>query len=171
MSEQDQQEEAVLQFVEQFGLLLTESGMPRMAARVFAFVLADDAERYTARELASGLRVSPAAVSESVRYLVLLGLLGREREPGARSDAFRIYDDDVWYAIAMQRVETFERWVQFLSDGVELLDAARPGGRRVRETLEYYRFMRDEIPEMLRRWQQHRQAVFSDPPASEEQHG
>lgn len=171
MSEQDQQEEAVLQFVEQFGLLLTESGMPRMAARVFAFALADDAERYTARELASGLRVSPAAVSESVRYLVLLGLLGREREPGARSDTFRVYDDDVWYAIAMQRVETFERWVQFLSDGVELLDAARPGGRRVHETLEYYRFMRDEVPEMLRRWQQHRQAVFSDPPAGEEQHG
>jgi len=170
VSEQGQQEEAVLQFVEQFGLLLAESGMPRMAARVFAFVLADDAERYTARELARGLRVSPAAISESVRYLVLIGLLGREREPGARSDTFRVYDDDVWYAITMQRMETIGRWVHFLSDGVELLDAARPGGRRVRETLEYYRFMRDEIPEMLRRWQQHRQAVF-DSPAGEEQHG
>lgn len=162
---EDPQEEAVLRFVEQFGLLLSESGMPRMAARVFAFVLADDADRYTAQELAHGLRVSPAAISGAVRYLVLSGLLGREREPGARADTYRVYDDDVWYAIAMQRQHALHRWVRFLADGVEMLDEARPSGRRVRETLEYYRFLNAEVPEMMRRWHKHRQALFPDPPS------
>lgn len=158
----DQQEGAVLRFVEQFALLLTESGMPRMAARVFAFVLADDAERYTAQELAHGLQVSAAAISGAVRHLVRSGLLGREREPGARHDTYRVYDDDVWFAITMQRQQTLDRSVDFLADGVELLDHARPGGRRVRETLEYFRFMRAELPKTMQRWQEHRRELFPD---------
>ncbi|WP_232331731.1 GbsR/MarR family transcriptional regulator [Nocardia puris] len=160
----DQQEEAVLRFVEQFALLLTESGMPRMSARVFAYVLADDADRYTAQELATGLRVSAAAISGAVRHLVQIGLLGREREPGARTDTYRVYDDDVWYAITMHRQEALDRSIRFLSDGVELLDHARPGGQRVRETLEYYRFMRAEVPDAMRRWQRRRAELFTDTP-------
>lgn len=162
MDERDQQEQAVLRFVEQFALLLADSGTPRMAARVFAYVLADDAERYTAQELSVGLQVSPAAISGAVRYLVQAGLLGREREPGARADTYRVYDEDVWYAITAQRQEALDRALRFLGDGVELLDAARPGGRRVRETLEYYRFMRAELPEMMSRWQKHRRELFPD---------
>ncbi|RDI44414.1 GbsR/MarR family transcriptional regulator [Nocardia mexicana] len=158
----NQQEDAVLRFVEQFALLLTESGMPRMSARVFAFVLADDEERYTAGELAQGLRVSPAAISGAVRHLVRIGLLGREREPGARQDTYRVYDDDVWSAITMQRETALDRSVQFLNEGVELLDHARPGGRRVRETLEYYRFLRAELPQTMQRWQQRRRELFPD---------
>ncbi|HEU0285555.1 MAG TPA: helix-turn-helix domain-containing protein, partial [Nocardioidaceae bacterium] len=67
------QDEAVLRFVERFALILVESGMPRMPSRVFAYFLADEAERYTARELATGLRVSPAAISGAVRYLIQAG--------------------------------------------------------------------------------------------------
>ncbi|MFD6859236.1 GbsR/MarR family transcriptional regulator [Rhodococcus sp. NPDC060090] len=160
----DPHQEAVLRFVEQFALLLTDGGMPRMPARVFAFVLADDAERYTAKELADGLRVSPAAISGAVNYLVHTGLLGREREPGARKDSYRVYDDDVWSAISRQRQQVMERWVAFLAEGVELLDQAGPGARRVRETLEYYRFMCAEVPQVMQRWQEHRLELFAGAP-------
>jgi 8-oxo-dGTP diphosphatase len=36
-------EETVLRFVERFALVLSETGLPRMPARVFAYVLAHDA--------------------------------------------------------------------------------------------------------------------------------
>ncbi|MQA15229.1 MAG: MarR family transcriptional regulator [Pseudonocardiaceae bacterium] len=142
-------------------MILTQSGLPRMPARVFAYVLADDAERYTAGELAAGLRVSPAAISGAVRFLVQAGLLGKEREPGARADHYRVYDDDVWSAITKQQDPIFERYDDVLSEGVELLDQTRPGGRRVRETLEFYRFMHAEMPMMMERWRQHRDSLFS----------
>ena len=74
----------LLRFVERFALLLTSSGLPRMPARVFAYVIADDAERYTARELAEGLRVSPAAISGALKVLVGSGILARDRTPGGR---------------------------------------------------------------------------------------
>ncbi|GAA2585997.1 helix-turn-helix domain-containing protein [Actinomadura fulvescens] len=152
----DPYDEALLRFVERFAIVLGESGIPRMPARVFAFVLADDAETYTAAELAAGLRVSSAAISSAVRYLVQTGLLGRERRPGERVDHYRVYDDDVWSAILRQREPLLRRHEEFLTEGAEMLDPQRPGGQRVRETLEFYRFMRAESPRMIERWQEHR---------------
>lgn len=163
-TEQDEaaHEEAVLRFVEQFALILHDAGLPRMSARVFAFVLADDAESYTARELAEGLRVSPAAISGAVRQLVQSGLLAREREPGARVDHYRVYDDDVWSAIMTQRQPFIERMMDVLSDGLELVGTERPGGRRILETLEFYRFLTSHMTEALANWSEHRKRILAD---------
>jgi predicted transcriptional regulator len=150
---QDRADAALLSFVERFALVLSESGLPRMPARVFAYVLADDAERYTAGELAAGLRVSPAAISGAVRHLVKAGLLGRERDPGARSDVYRIYDDDVWSRIYAQQVDALARFEAAAADGVATLGRERPGGRRMAETQAFFAFLRAELPGMLARWQ------------------
>ena len=151
-------DERLLRFVERFALVFTESGVPRMPARVFAYVLADDADRYTAGELAAGLRVSPAAISGAVRYLVQVGLLGKEREPGTRSDVYRIYDDDVWSRIYAQQAHVLESYESAAADGVNALGLDRPGGRRLEETRAFFAFMGDELPRMLARWQQHRES-------------
>ncbi|SEF13182.1 GbsR/MarR family transcriptional regulator [Jiangella alba] len=151
----DDDQDALLRFVEQFALVLTESGLPRMPARVFAYVLAEDAERYTASELAEGLRVSPAAISGAVRALVQAGLLAREREPGSRADHYRIYDDDVWAHIIMQREPLLRRYIAVLSEGIDALGEGR-GARRITETIDYMQFMRAELPLMIERWQRHR---------------
>jgi DNA-binding transcriptional regulator GbsR (MarR family) len=153
-------EEAVLRFVEQFALVLVEAGIPRMPARVFAYVLAVDADRHTAAELAAGLRVSPAAISGAVRYLVQVGLLGKEREPGARSDHYRVYDQDIWSTIMRQQDPVLKRTEDVLARGLELLDETRPGGRRVRETLEFYRFIRSDLKALLDRWSEHRRELL-----------
>lgn len=161
-SDNTDQDEAVLRFVERFAMILVESGMHRMPARVFAYVLADDAERYTARDLSEGLRVSPAAISGSVRYLVQMGLLSKEREPGARSDHYRVHDEDIWYSITRQRLPLLQRYEDILTEGVAMLDQARPGGRRIRETLEYMRFMRVEMAEVAERWREHKHKLLDD---------
>ena len=67
--------------------------MARMPARVFAAILTADDGRCTAAELAGTLGVSPAAVSGAVRYLMQLGLVRRERDPGERRDHYRISSD------------------------------------------------------------------------------
>lgn len=146
----------LLRFVERFALVLAESGIPRMPARVFSYVLVDDAERYTAAELCEGLGVSPAAVSGATRYLTQVGLLAKEREPGTRSDVFRIFDDDLWGMIFRQRMPVLERYEQAAAEGVALLKPGSPGARRMRETQEFYAFLRAEEPRLLERWSEHR---------------
>jgi DNA-binding transcriptional regulator GbsR (MarR family) len=155
-TDDEEYNKAVLRFVERFALVLTEVGLHRMAARVFAYVLAEDAEVYTARDLAEGLRVSPAAVSGAVRLLVQGGLLAKERAPGARVDHYRVYDNDVWSAIFSQRITIIERYEEVLVDGVKSLGRDRPGGRRIEETLEFFRFVHQDQSRFLERWQEHR---------------
>ena len=72
----------VSQFVEKFAAVLTESGFPRMPARLFAALLASDSGTMTAPELAGLLRISPAAISGAVRYPTQVNLVSREHEPG-----------------------------------------------------------------------------------------
>ena len=152
--------EALLRFVERFALTLAQLGLPRMPARVFAYVLADEADRYTAAELARGLRVSPAAISGAVRTLVQSGLLGKEREPGARVDTYRVYDDDIWGTITLQREPLIEPFERLAAEGAELLGPL--GSRRMRETKEFYAFWRRKLPENLKEWREHRRALFGE---------
>lgn len=161
----DAYDDTLLRFVERFALVLAESGIPRMPARVFAYVLADDADRYTAGQLAEGLQVSSAAISGAVRYLVRTGLIAREREPGARADTYRIYDDDVWSAIMLQREPAIRRWQEGLAEGIDVLGLDRRGGRRLRETLHFFTFVLEDLPRQLERWQEYRDkmAELSDP--------
>lgn len=151
--------EELLRFVERFAMVLAESGIPRMPARVFAYVLAEDAERYTAAELASGLRVSLAAISGAVRYLLQIGLLAKAREPGSRSDHYRIFDDDVWGTIAGQRLPLLQVYEDAAAEGVKLLKPGSAGARRMRETREFYAFLRAEQPKLIDRWREYRRIL------------
>lgn len=149
-------QDRLLRYVETLALVFSESGIPRMPARVFAFVLADDAEEYTAGELCTALGVSPAAISGAVRYLVRAGLLGKERSPGARSDVYRIDDDDVWSRIYAQQIPTLDRYEAAAAQGAETLGLDRPGGRRLEETRTFFAFLRADLPQVVARWQEHR---------------
>ncbi|MEV4420543.1 MarR family transcriptional regulator [Patulibacter sp. NPDC049589] len=140
-----------LRFVERFALVLTEAGWPRMAARVFAYVLARDAGNATATELASGLGVSPAAVSGAVRYLVQVQLFVREREPGARTDSYALRDD-LWYENVLRRSDTLTAFTAVLADGTKALEPGSPAARRLGESHDFFVFLGSELPTLMERW-------------------
>ncbi len=152
---------ALSEAVERLALMLSENGLPRMTARVFAHALIDGSDRYTSADLASGLQVSQAAISGAVRHLVQLGFLDKVREPGSRSDQYRLYDDDVWSAISLQGVPVLARWEEAV---LEIIDQVPPGPghRRLNETQAYLAFMREEFPQLIDRWKDHRAQLHLD---------
>ncbi|RCW46668.1 MarR family protein [Halopolyspora algeriensis] len=150
-------EDAVARFVERFALELADGGVPRMAARVFTYLLVSDDGKRTAGELAESLQVSPAAISGAVRYLTQVGLVTREREPGQRRDRYRVHDD-TWYESFAQRDEQLGRWERTIHDGVRALGADSPAGRRIAETGEFFGFLRRELPVLMEKWRQRRAA-------------
>lgn len=159
LSRMDQDHEALLRAVEQIGSMLTEFGMPRMAARVFAYALAEDSDRYTAAELADGLRISPAAVSGAVRYLTSTRLMFKERVPGSRADLYRIQDKDVWAGVYSARLPLLEAWERTILDAADTVGRETRGGQRLVESGEFFAFMRRETAGMIERWEQHRSAL------------
>jgi predicted transcriptional regulator len=155
--------EAVRRFIERFALLLTEAGMARMPARAFAALLAEDSGRLTAAELAERLAVSPAAISGAVRYLTQVGMVVRDREPGARRDHYRLHDD-VWTGMYLSRLGALKRWEEAMAEGVEALGTDGPAGRRVQETREFFAFLQDELPAVVEHWRRRRAAATAPPP-------
>ncbi|WP_231591331.1 GbsR/MarR family transcriptional regulator [Saccharothrix sp. ST-888] len=144
-------EQAVGTFIERFASVLADAGFSRMPARIFTALLATDSGRLTAAELAELLQVSPAAVSGGVRYLIQLNLVSRERDPGSRRDRYRVHDD-VWYEAAVRRDQMLVRWESSLREGITALGADSPAGARMAESLEFFEFMRGELPALLARW-------------------
>jgi predicted transcriptional regulator len=151
----------VERFVERFASVLADGGVPRMAARVFAALLASDSGRLTAAELAETLHVSPAAVSGAVRYLVQVSLIGRERERGSRRDVYRIHDD-LWYEAIVDRQPLLTRWERALGEGVSALGADTPAGHRLAESAGFFAFLQRELPALLERWRLSRAASAGD---------
>jgi DNA-binding transcriptional regulator GbsR (MarR family) len=147
----------VRRFVERFALLLVEGGLPRMPARAFACILAEDSGQLTAAELAERLEVSPSAISGAVRYLTQVGTLVRGREPGARRDHFRLHDD-IWAEMYSSRLVVLRRWEQALAEGVELLGTDRPAGRRLDDSREFFAFAQEEVTGIVQRWRERRAA-------------
>ena len=149
MTERD--DEAVSKFVERFALVLADSGVPRMPARVFVALLASEEGQLTAGELAETLSVSPAAVSGAVRYLTQVHLVVREREPGSKRDHYRVRNNS-WYESAMNRERLLILWSEALLEGVAAVGAGSDAGARLRESVEFFEFLRVEIPLVLDRW-------------------
>ncbi|MFI2783729.1 GbsR/MarR family transcriptional regulator [Streptomyces sp. ALB3] len=147
--------EAVARFVERFAAEMTEAGMQRMAARVFASLLADDDGSMTSAELGEQLRISPAAVSGAVNYLTQVSMVGRERDPGSRRDRYRLHDE-IWYATFANRDQVLTRWERTLRDGARSLGEDTPAGARLVETADFFAFMQAELIGVLDRWRESR---------------
>jgi DNA-binding transcriptional regulator GbsR (MarR family) len=154
MDGRSRDEDAVARFVERFALTFSEAGVPRMPARVFSALLVADEGKRTAAELAETLKVSPAAVSNAVRYLTQVGLVAREREPGERRDHYRIHGGDTWYEVTIRRDAMLVRWQEDLREGIEAVGADTPAGKRLEETRRFYQFVHEETPRLLERWRE-----------------
>jgi DNA-binding transcriptional ArsR family regulator len=145
--------EDVSRFIERFAGVLIDGGVPRMPARVFGALLCADSGRMTAAELAETLRVSPAAVSGAVRYLVQVGLIERVREPGSRRDVYSL-GSDPWYEALYRREPVIGRWERARPDGVAAVGPDSPAGHRLQESAAFFAFLADELPGLLARWRE-----------------
>lgn len=149
---------AVYRFIERFSSVLGEAGFPRMPARVFVALLSSDSGLLTAAEIAQLLRASPAAVSGGVRYLIQVGLVSSEREPGSRRHRYRM-PADVWQELIGSRDRMFTRWNLVLQEGIEALGPGSPASGGLADTARYFEFLRAEAPRMLAKWREREAAA------------
>jgi predicted transcriptional regulator len=142
---------AVRAFIEHFTGHLTQSGFPRTPARIFVALLTSDSSTFTAAELGDLLHTSPASVSSGVRYLLHVGLVAAEGEPGSRRLHYRM-STRVWEDIVQLRDRQFADWAAELRQGVDVLGPATPAGARMGQTVRYFEFISQEIAGLLARW-------------------
>ena len=142
-------------YIERFATVLVAAGFPPMPARVFVALLITDSGRLTAAELAEALRISPAAVSGAVRYLVQLGLVHKERVPGSRRDYYRM-PGNMWDDMLRLRDQVMSRWTALVREGIDLVGPDTPAGARLAEQAAFLEFVSKELSGVLARWDQYR---------------
>jgi DNA-binding transcriptional regulator GbsR (MarR family) len=144
-------------FIEGFALQLNESGMQRMAARVFAVLLTAPGGGLTAREIAETLGVSAAAVSGATTYLTRSKMAERNRTPGERVDRYDVRGTTWAEAVAVETemLRTLSSW---LDKGASLVAGDREATQRLEDTRDFFDFVSVEMPKLVDRWQASRRS-------------
>jgi len=148
-------EDPLFDYIERFAAVLVAAGFPAMPARVFVALQVTDSGRLTAAELAGMLRISPAAVSGAVRYLIQVGLVHKERVPGSRRDYYRT-PGNMWDDLLRMRDQVMSRWTALAREGIDLVGPDTPAGERLTEQAAFLEFVTKELSEVLARWEQYR---------------
>lgn len=151
MQPPDEARRSLPEFIEQFAALLIVAGFPPMPARVFVALLVTDSGRLSAADLVDLLQISPAAVSGAVRYLTAVGLVHKERVPGSRREYYRM-PGDVWHQVMLLRNQVLTRWAALLKEGMDLVGADSPAGRRMASHAGFFEFLAQEMPALMARW-------------------
>jgi DNA-binding transcriptional regulator GbsR (MarR family) len=155
MEEHTAERKARLEYVEQFASILVTSGMQRMAARVFTYLLVDDGETYTAADIAEGLSISLAAVSGAVRELLAASLVIKTRRPSTRADVYRLNEEDIWGSIMLDRSGFLNRYQDTAVIGIDALPEG-PGRQRLVQTAAFMEFVKVEMRLMHEHWNERR---------------
>lgn len=79
-------------FIERMGLVWEQEGIPRIAGRIFGFLLLQDSA-CSLDDMAAALEVSKASISTDARRLEQLQLIQRVSRPGDRRDYYAIAPD------------------------------------------------------------------------------
>src|SRR5215469_13915479 len=143
---------AVRAFIERFTTQLCQAGFPRTPARIFVALLTSDVSRLSAAELGDLLQISAASVSGGVRYLLQVGLVTAEGEPGSRRLHYR-QSATVWQDMVRMRDQQFRTFAAELRQGAEVLGPASPAGARLAGTVRYFEFISREMVGLLARWE------------------
>jgi len=139
-------------FVERVAQRIYEQGMPRMAGRIWGYLLVCEPPQQTAAELASALRASRGSISGMARLLESGGLIERSTRAGERVERFSV-PDDFASLILRRRGSVIRQWRELVDEGLEVL-ADRPAQSRERlaDLRSVYVFMEQEFPAMLERY-------------------
>ncbi|NKY58584.1 helix-turn-helix domain-containing protein [Nocardia flavorosea] len=144
---------ATREYLDRLSALITQTGLPRTAAKVMATLYADNAPGLTAADLAQRLQVSPATVSAAVVLLETQGLIRRERNASGRRDRYLI-DDDAWVRATLASARQVHLLAEAAHQGIAVFGAATPAGSRLGTMSEFLTFVGHDMVASAERWRQ-----------------
>ena len=144
-------------FVEEVGVVFEQTGLPRMAGRIFGCLLISDPPFQSTDQLAEALMASKGSISTMTRFLIQIGLIERFSLPGVRHDYFRLRADAWQHMIGHGLADEIKMVRQLAEHGLELLSDKTPVTRKSLEEMhDIYSFLEREFPALMKRWEQKR---------------
>ena len=144
-------------FAEDVGIVFEQTGLPRMAGRIFGWLMICDPPYQSPDELAEALIASKGSISSTTRLLIQIGLLERFSMPGVRHDYFRLRANACQCIMKHGLEDEIKLFRQLAERGLALLGNKAPlAHKRLEEMRDVYIFLEREFPALLERWEQER---------------
>ncbi len=141
-----------LHYIEEYGVCMETSGLPRMAGRIVGLLLICTPPYQAADQIAGVLDASKGTVSTMTRLLMQLGLVEKIGLPGERRDYFRLRPD-LWEQMLALQLSELAQMRELAERGLALLDGAPSADtERLREMYELHAFFEKEMPALLERY-------------------
>ncbi|MBD1869868.1 MarR family transcriptional regulator [Cyanobacteria bacterium FACHB-471] len=141
-------------FVEEVGLMFEAVGLPRMAGRIFGWLLIANPPHQSMGDLVEVLQASKGSISTMTRLLIQISLIERVSFPGQRRDYFQI-KPHAWSQLSQQRMTQITAFRKLAERGLDLLaDQPLPLQQRLQEMRDMHAFLEREMPLLDQRWQQ-----------------
>jgi DNA-binding transcriptional regulator GbsR (MarR family) len=147
------------QFVEEMGLYLEQTGLPRMAGRIVGWLLICHPPEQTQPDLVEALQASKSSISTALRTLLQYNLVQRAIIPGERRDYYRIAPD-LWVQSWQARMSYLAALRQLSEKGLQALDEAEAPEsqrRRLEQMRDLHGFLEVEFPKLLEKWEREKQ--------------
>ena len=141
-------------FVEEVGLVFEQTGLPRMAGRVFGWLLISDPPYQSPEEITKFLMASRGSISTTIRLLVQLGFIERYIIPGERHDHFRLRKDALHRTIQHGLEDEIKLYRNLAQRGLGLMKDEAPHRKHwLEEMRDRYTFMEKALPATMQRYE------------------
>ena len=143
------------QFTEEMGIFFEKTGFPRMAGRIWGWLLVCDPPEQTATKIAEALQASRGSISTMTRLLQIWGV-ERIGVPGKRGGCYRIKAGS-FVKLLHTEAGMFSEIRSLVERGLEALENEPKEVReRLIEGRDLFEFVEKEYPLLIEKWQQQR---------------
>ncbi|NKY32787.1 helix-turn-helix domain-containing protein [Nocardia speluncae] len=131
--------------------LFVDTGMPHTASGVLAFLMTAEDGSSVAAELATTLRVSPAAISAAVGYLQAQELISKKRDEPRRRDRY-IIDETAWVRATIAGARQNAAIARAARTGAAEVGATTAAGERLAGMADFLDHVARDITASAQRW-------------------
>ncbi len=142
-----------LEFAEEMGILMEQTGHPRIAGKILGLLLITSEAKTSGEDLARRLKASKGSVSTMTRFLIQLGLVEKVGVPGERRDYFKVRAGS-FSSLLHARLAQVRDYRLILEKGLNIVSGEHTeASERLRRFHEFYEFFEKEFSTMLSQWE------------------
>ncbi len=145
--------QSLLNFVEEVGLANEPPGMPRMAKRIFAYLLICEPETQTLTEIAKALNASKASISTMTRQMCHVGIIEKLGFSGDRREFFKASTSS-WSDVFHRQMIQLSQFRKLLEKGALLVKQERgTTSQRLENICQFYLWLEKQLPHLIKDWE------------------
>ncbi len=147
-----------LQHIEDTALLFEQTGMTRMAGRIFGYLLICDEDAVSFNQIRETLSASKGNISTNVKQLLQTGLIEQATYPGDRKTYYRASHVHIG-DITASRLNLMEKFAELFMKARVLKNRDDDVSEWLRETAIFYKWMEQKMEEMVDEWESEKEEI------------